>query len=181
MDFGEHPPPAGVLVGLILCWSCVCKSQLLGVSCVHLCTCALTSALLCQTLFHCGHPLPLALPVSLPPFQRWSVRLWWWQCDMDVVFRAKWSTVSYCLHVNRLWVSVLIIICWKKKLLSWCLSDVLIYRYFFFHDHILSIQFDVTHSWNWRLHLLMINIELGFCLPWYLVILFSSPSHMYLF
>lgn len=49
--------------------------------------------------------------------------------DGDILFRAEHSKVSCPLHTVRLWVSVLVPICCKRKLLQWWLRKPLIYEY----------------------------------------------------
>lgn len=43
-----------------------------------------------------------------------------WECiyNIDVLFRAEHSAVSYSLHDNQMWVSILTTTCCKKKLLT---------------------------------------------------------------
>ena len=40
---------------------------------------------------------------------------WEEECDVDIAFRVECSDVPYSLHVDQLWVSVLITIYCKKK------------------------------------------------------------------
>ena len=47
----------------------------------------------------------------------------------DIPFRTECSNVSQSLHIVQLWVSLLVPICFKKKLLWWRLSKTLNYVY----------------------------------------------------
>lgn len=44
-----------------------------------------------------------------------------------------------------------------------------------------ATQLDGTHSQCWKLYLVRIDDQVGLFLPHYLVILFSSPSYIYIF
>lgn len=82
-----------------------------------------------QTLFHCRHPLLLALIVLVPLLQ-WSPTL---ENTGDITqlshFGAKHPTISWSLDIDLSFISVLIVIYWKKELLWWGLADALIYMY----------------------------------------------------
>lgn len=48
---------------------------------------------------------------------------------IGVTFRTDHSTVLYSVYLDQLWISVLIIIDVKNKLIGWNLRDILIYEY----------------------------------------------------
>lgn len=56
----------------------------------------------------CGHPLTLVLPIFLPPFPPWVLSLRRKGYEIDVPVRTGHPTVSYSLHIDQLWLSVLI-------------------------------------------------------------------------
>lgn len=78
-----------------------------------------------NTLF-CSSP-PQHLAISLAPLSKYSMSFKC-GCNIDVLFRDEHSTVSYSLHFDQLWTSILTVIHCKKKFLS-VLRAALIYRY----------------------------------------------------
>lgn len=72
-----------------------------------------------KTLFLCSHWPLLTFNIFSSPFLPWcpSNRR---RCDIHV-----YSTLSYSLHLCQMWVSVLITIYFKKKLLWWVLTSVI--------------------------------------------------------
>lgn len=61
----------------------------------------------------------LRLYTALPsPLQQWSLNLGRRVYDKDVTFRTENSTVAHSLHLNKVWVSVLITIHCKQTHLS---------------------------------------------------------------
>lgn len=68
------------------------------------------------------------LPVMINPVPCRGRREWFVIWIYHLELRTPQS-VSFSLHVNQLWVFVLIAIYWQKKLFWWGLRDALIYEY----------------------------------------------------
>lgn len=73
-----------------------------------------------------SYSLPLALILFLPPFSHGCPRK---EFDNDISFMCEWSQVSYSFFIVQLWLSMLIITYYRKKLFLWGSSNTLIYGY----------------------------------------------------
>lgn len=82
-------------------------------------------------------------------------------CDIGVSFRAEHTTVS--LLVDQLWVSVVIAIYCKKKVLWWSLRDILSCKFHF------SLQPNIPLAVCTHLHFL--------CISWWTSRLFLLPGY----
>lgn len=107
----SFPSPCWDFIWLELVQVLCVLSQLLW---VHMCNCL--PWYIRKTLFHCGHPLSLALTVFLLTLAQLPLSLGRRGWDTDVPFRVKHSEVFYSLYLDQLWVSVNHHNC-KKKLL----------------------------------------------------------------
>lgn len=112
---------ARILSVLILCRPCVYIQS--KPPWVHVCN----GPVISRKQFHICSPLFLAFIVFLLYLLWWSLRLRKRGYDTDV---PKWlnNPVSYFLHFEQLWISVLSIIYSKMKLLWWELRYALIHR-----------------------------------------------------
>lgn len=67
-----------------------------------------------------NHLLPLALKIFLFYYiDPWALRYGGGYVDEGILFRAECAKVSHSMHIFQLWVSFLITIKCKKKLLWW--------------------------------------------------------------
>lgn len=127
-SIGEHrfPPPRGyqlwldpwwglglyahflsLMLGFCLAWVCASLCMLSQILWVLTHTCPVVSRK------HCFPEVWLLQPFCLFHIDSWALRGW---CDIDVPFRAEHCKFSHLLHIDLLWVSVLIAIHCRKKL-----------------------------------------------------------------
>lgn len=109
------------------CWE-VLSGLSFGSSCAfRLCVCEL---LWIPALWCLENDVPLKFLTTsgscclFTPLPHRSLNFWG---DVIKTSHSDWPFQSLSLHVDLLWVSVLIRICYQKSLLGWGLSDVLIY------------------------------------------------------
>lgn len=131
-------------------WPLECCHNLCGFICSHF--------RVRKTLLTWSHPLLLPL-VIFPHLLGRSLSPWEEGFDTDTPFRVESYKVTYSLHVDQLWVSVLSTIYCKKKLFWWRGRNALIWSSWV-HSGLDSMCFWI---WFLPLHLLHCNPNSSDC------------------